>query len=94
MTIKKITRKRSAILIPFAPQLKITLYRYQLDTSRYISKNNHYLIITTGTISLLVGSLGKALKAMPPSLCVKQVVGPSCLPVVVAQRDERHANKA
>ena len=31
---------------------------------------------------------------MFPSLCGKQVVGPSSLPVVVAQSDERHANKA
>ena len=41
--------------------------------------------------SLLV-SLGKALNGMPPSLCGRQMVGPSSLPVVVAQSDERHAN--
>ena len=35
--------------------------------------------------SLLVVSLGKALNGMPPSLCGKQMVGPSSLPVVVAQ---------
>ena len=73
--------------MPFAPQLKIT--QYQLDTRRYISKNNHYLIVTTGTVSLpaslLVVLLGKALNGMPPSLCGKQVVGPSSLPVVVAR---------
>ena len=34
--------------------------------------------------SLLVVSLGKALNGMPSSLCGKQVVGLSCLPVVVA----------
>ena len=44
--------------------------------------------------SLLVVSLGKALNEMPPSLCGRQVVGPSSLPVVVAQSDERHANRA
>ena len=44
--------------------------------------------------SLLVVSLGKALNGMPPSLCGRQVVGPSSLPVVVAQSDERHANRA
>ena len=44
--------------------------------------------------SLLVVSLGKALNRMPPSLCGRQMVGPSSLPVVVAQSDERHANRA
>ena len=34
--------------------------------------------------SLLVVSLGKTLNGMPPSLCGRQVVGPSSLPVVVA----------
>ena len=44
--------------------------------------------------SFLVVSLGKALNGMPPSLCGRQMVGPSSLPVVVAQSDERHANRA
>ena len=44
--------------------------------------------------SLLVVSLGKALNGMPPSLCGRQMVGPSSLPVVVAQSDERPANRA
>ena len=44
--------------------------------------------------SLLVVSLGKALNGMPPSLCGRQMVGPSSLLVVVAQSDERHANRA
>ena len=44
--------------------------------------------------SLLVLSLGKALNGMPPSLCGRQMVGPSSLPVVVVQSDERHANRA
>ena len=44
--------------------------------------------------SLLVVSLSKALYGMPPSLCGRQMVGPSSLPVVVAQSDERHANRA
>ena len=35
--------------------------------------------------SLFVVSLGKAFNGMPPSLCGRQVVGPSSLPVVVAQ---------
>ena len=34
--------------------------------------------------SLLVVSLGKALKGVPPSSCSRQVVGPSSLPVMVA----------
>ena len=44
--------------------------------------------------SLLVVFLGKALNGMSPSLCGRQMVGPSSLPAVVAQRDERHANRA
>ena len=44
--------------------------------------------------SLLVVSLGKAFNGTPPSLCGRQMVGPSSLPVVVAQSDERHANRA
>ena len=44
--------------------------------------------------SLLVVSLDKALNGMPLSLCGRQMVGPSSLPVVVAQTDERHANRA
>ena len=44
--------------------------------------------------SLLVVSLGKTFNEMPPSLCGRQMVGPSSLPVVVAQSDERHANQA
>ena len=35
-------------------------------------------------VSLLVVALGKALNGMPPSLCGRQVVGLSSLPVVVA----------
>ena len=35
--------------------------------------------------SLLVVSLGKTLKGMPPFLCGRQVVGPSSLPIVVVQ---------
>ena len=76
----------------FAPQLNITLY--QLDTCRYISKTNHYLVITTGTVSLLVMAMGKAFNGVPPSLWGKQMVGPSSLPVVVAQSDERNASNA
>ena len=34
--------------------------------------------------SLLVVSLGKTFNGMPPSLCGRQMVGPSSLPVVVA----------
>ena len=44
--------------------------------------------------SLLVVSLDRALNGMPPSLCDRQVVGPSSLPVVVAQFDERLTNRA
>ena len=39
-------------------------------------------------------SLGKALNEMPPFLCGRQMVGPSSLPAMVAQSDERHANRA
>ena len=44
--------------------------------------------------SLLVVSLGKALKGMPLSLCGRQVVGPSSLPVVEGQSNRRLANRA
>ena len=43
--------------------------------------------------SLLVVSLGEALNGMPLSSCGRQVAGPSSLPIVVAQSDERHANR-
>ena len=45
-------------------------------------------------VNLLVVSLGKAFNGMPPSLCGKQMVGPSSLPAVVAQSDQRHASRA
>ena len=44
--------------------------------------------------SLLVVSLGKALNGMPPFSCGRQVAGPSSLPIVVAQSEKRHANRA
>ena len=44
--------------------------------------------------SSLAVFLGKALKGMPPSPCGKQMVGPRSLPVVVAQSDETHVNRA
>ena len=44
--------------------------------------------------SLLVVSLGKTLNGMPPSLCGRQVAGPSSLPVAVAQSNLRLAKKA
>ena len=50
-------------------------------------------IVENKPASLLVVSLGKALNGMPQSLCGRQMVGPSSLPVVVAQSDERHANR-
>ena len=40
--------------------------------------------VETKPASLLVLSLGKAFNGMPSSLCGKQVMGPSRLPVVVA----------
>ena len=39
-------------------------------------------------------SLGKALSKMLPVSRGRQVVGPSSLPVVVAQSEKRHANRA
>ena len=44
--------------------------------------------------SLVVVSLGKAFNEMHPSLCGRQMVGPSSLTVEVAQSDEKHANRA
>ena len=42
--------------------------------------------------SLLVASLDKALNGMPPSLCGRQVVGPSSLPAVAVRSSRRLAN--
>ena len=42
----------------------------------------------------LLVSLSKTLNGMPPSLCGKHMVGPSRLPVVVAQSNCRLANRA
>ena len=44
--------------------------------------------------SFHVVSFGEALNRMPASLCGRQMAGPSSLSVVVAQSDERHANRA
>ena len=44
--------------------------------------------------SLLDMSLGKAFNGMPSSSCGRQMVGPSSLAVMVAQSNERHANRA
>ena len=44
--------------------------------------------------SLLVVSMGKVLDGMPLSSCGRQVVGPSSLPLVMAQSDVRHSNRA
>ena len=41
----------------------------------------------------LLVSLSKTLNGMPPSFRGKQVAGPSSLSVVVAQSDERQANR-
>ena len=51
-------------------------------------------VVKNKPASSLVVSLGKALNGMPPSLCGRQMVGPSSLHVVVAQSDEEHANRA
>ena len=44
--------------------------------------------------SLLVVFLGKALNEIPSSLCGKQMMGSSSLPVTVAQSEKRLANEA
>ena len=44
--------------------------------------------------SLLVASLSEELNGMPPSLCSRQVVGSSSLPVVVVQCNRRVMKKA
>ena len=59
--------------------------RYSRSIATY-KKNNQ--------ASLLVVSLGKIFNGMPSSLCDKQVVAPSSLPVVVTQSDKRRANRA
>ena len=57
-------------------------------------RSAHRDSVENKSAGLLVVSMGKALNGMPPSLCGRQMVGPSSLPVVVAQSDERHANRA
>ena len=44
--------------------------------------------------SLLFVSLDKTLDEMSPSLCGRQMMGPSSLLIPVAQSDEKHANIA
>ena len=43
--------------------------------------------------SLLVVSLGNTFNGIPPFLCGRQVAGPSSLFVVVAQSNQRLANR-
>ena len=76
--------------------------------SRVISKDFKKMVFTASLLgarhirdnvenkraSFLVVFLGKALNGMPPSICGRKMVGPSSLPVFVAQFDERHANRA
>ena len=57
--------------------LKNGIYSFLLGAQQ--NKNS----VENNPASLLV-SLGKTLNAMPPSLCGRQMVGPSSLPVVVA----------
>ena len=54
-------------------------------TASLLGAQNERDIVENQQASLLVGSLGKALNGTPPSLCGRQIVGPSSLPVVVAQ---------
>ena len=60
----------------------------------FAGRSAHRDSVENKLASLLVVSLGKALNVTPSSLCGRQVVGPSSLPVMVAQCDERHANRA
>ena len=52
----------------------------------FIAFSFHVLLIILATV--------KVFNSMPPSLCDKQVVGPSALSVIVAQCDKRHDNRA
>ena len=77
---------------------------FQVESYQNTSKNGihnfpawrsaHSHGVENNPASLLVVSLDKTLNGMPPSSYDRQVVGPSSLPVVVAQSDERHANRA
>ena len=80
--------------ICFPVKYNSTPIRYSLVHYQKEPLSDHYYQYRKLASSLLVVSLGKALNGMPPFLCDKQVVGPSSLPVVVAQSDERHANRA
>ena len=53
-------------------------------TASLLSAQQNRDIVKNKPASLLVVSLGKTFNGMPRSLCGRQVVGPSSLPVVVA----------
>ena len=71
--------------LEFIPQVE--LYQKTLKNGIYSfpawrSANRHS--VENKPASLLVVYLGKTLNGMPPSLCGRQMEGPSSLPVVVA----------
>ena len=53
-------------------------------TASLLSAQQNKNSVENKRLSLLVMFLGKAINRMPLSLCGRQVVGPSSLPVVVA----------
>ena len=83
-------------LVDLGVILQVDLYHKTLKNdihSFHTWRSAHGDSVENKLASLPVVSLGKALNGMPPSLCGRQVVGPSSLPVMEAQSDERHADR-
>ena len=79
----------------FIPQGESYQMTLKNDTySIHAWRSAHRDSVENKPASLLVVSLGKALNGMLRSSCGRRVVGSRSLLVVVAQSDERHANRA
>ena len=73
---------------PYQQTLKNGIHNLSAWRSAYMNS------VKNKPASLLAVSLGKALNGMPPPSCDRPMAGESSLPVVVAQSDKRHANRA
>ena len=103
--VKRQSNRRDGVVVTaYASQLVDLGFIFLVESYQKTLKNGihsfpawrsaHRDSVENKPASSLVVSLGKALNGMPPSLCGRQMVWPSSLPVVVAQSDERHANRA
>ena len=61
---------------------------------KLFTTNKHHTYENKTDLNMRTILCKKKVNGMPPSLCGKQVVGTSSLPVVVAQSDNRHENRA